>query len=181
MYELNEDIVRRVYIILNSNNYFNISSGYNIDIQFQLADKYSNKIKRPTDKDRILILKYPKINRVKGFYMMLDNYLKLEYDFDLGDYSRKNKIDILKTYVLFSLLHEYGHMIEYIKRLNLQGDYTQTEELIIMNSYYNVSKIEDINIRFNHYRRIESEANADKMAMELMKKFKKEFKIIFRS
>ena len=176
-YIIEESLLRKIFTLLNSNNYFN-SDNYEINILFEETNKFSTKIKRPDNKRRDIIIKYPKHNVDRDFYTKLESYLRMEREFDLWVYSHKANIEMITTYTLFSILHEFGHGIDYINRINNGGDYVNRDEMIELNKYWEVSKITDLNDRFIAYRKIDNEFAADNIAIRLMKDYKRELKLI---
>jgi hypothetical protein len=143
---------------------------YDISINFEEVGKFSCKIKRPTYSKREFIIKYPEQNKDKPFYDMLMEYLFVQYDFELDDWSKENDIPLLETCVLFSILHEFGHIINYINRLNQGGDLAHRTEMDELSKYWEVSKITDLKTRFTKYRQIDNEMHADEIAMMLMER-----------
>ena len=97
-------------------------------------------------------------------------YLFNQYDFELKEWSDKAGIPLLDTCILFSILHEFGHIIDYINRLNNGGDLVDRAEMNELSKYWEVSKIEDRDLRFTRYRQIDNEANADELAMMIMER-----------
>jgi hypothetical protein len=174
---IEESLMRKLFMLLNSNGHFN-SNDYEINILFQEANKFSTKFKRNEQNKRDLVIKYPKHNKDREFYTKLESYLRLEREFDLWVYSYKQQLQLIETYTLFSILHEFGHVIEYIDRINHGGDYLNRDEMIELSRYWEVSKIQDLNERFIAYRKIDKEFVADGIAIQLMNEYKKELKLI---
>lgn len=143
---------------------------YDISINFEEVGKFSCKIKRPTYSKREFIIKYPEKNKDKPFYDMLMEYLFIQYDFELSDWSEENNVPLLETCVLFSILHEFGHVINYIDRMNQGGDLAHRTEMNELSKYWEVSKITDLKTRFTKYRQIDNEMYADEIAMMLMER-----------
>ena len=178
-YKIKRKLVSEIFHLLNKNSYFK-SNDYIVNVSFEETNKFSTKIKRPSDKKRELIIKYPTQNNDREFYDKLEKYLKDEYTFDLFIYSFKNDMDMIETCTIFSILHEFGHVIEYIDRLNNGGDYLNRDEMIELSRYWEVSKIQNLDERFYYYRKIDKEAIADRNAIDIMKKFSNELKTIIR-
>ena len=143
---------------------------YDISINFEEVGKFSCKIKRPTYSKREFIIKYPEQNKNKPFYNMLMDYLFEQYDFELDNWSKENDIPLLETCVLFSILHEFGHIIDYINRINNGGDLVNRAEMDELSKYWEVSKITDLKTRFTKYRQIDNEMHADELAMMIMER-----------
>ena len=87
---------------------------------------------------------------------------------------------LLDTCVLFSILHEFGHIVDYITRLNNGGDLVNRAELDELSKYWEVSKIPNIKARFTAYRNIDNEAHADEYAMMFMERYKIELQKIMK-
>ena len=143
---------------------------YDISINFEEVWKFSCKIKRPTYSKREFIIKYSEQNKNKPFYNMLMDYLFEQYDFELDNWSKENDIPLLETCVLFSILHEFGHIIDYINRINNGGDLVNRAEMDELSKYWEVSKITDLKTRFTKYRQIDNEMHADELAMMIMER-----------
>ena len=155
--------------LLSDKGYFECPD-YDISINFEEVGKFSCKIKRPTYSKREFIIKYPEQNKNKPFYNMLMDYLFEQYDFELDNWSKENDIPLLETCVLFSILHEFGHIIDYINRINNGGDLVNRAEMDELSKYWEVSKITDLKTRFTKYRQIDNEMYADELAMMIMER-----------
>ena len=151
---------------------------YDISINFEEVGKFSCKIKRPTYSKREFIIKYPEQNKNKPFYNMLMDYLFEQYDFELDNWSKENDIPLLETCVLFSILHEFGHVINYIDRMNQGGDLAHRTEMNELSKYWEISKITDLKTRFYAYRRIDNEMYADEIAMMIMERHRHELQAL---
>ena len=177
MYIIESKLLNQILALISNENYL-ICDGYDISIIFQEVGKFSCKIKRPTYSKRQIIIKYSRNNTEKEFYNMLMDYLFTQYNFELSNWSKETNTPLLDTCVLFSILHEFGHLIDYINRLNNGGDFTNRVEMDELSKYWEVSKISDIKDRFTAYRQIDNEKNADELAMMLMKRYKDELKLL---
>ena len=170
IYEIEYCKINNIYKLLDSMGYFK-SDNYDIKFTFENTFKFGIKIKRPDYTHREMVVKYPSKNTNKEFYDMLYEYLKTEFEFDLVLYAFNNNIPVIGSYTLFSILHEFGHAIEYINRINNGGDYLDRQEMMELSKYWEVSKIEDKKERFYAYRKIDKEEIADKNAIMIMKKY----------
>lgn len=179
-YEIRENLLKDFLTVLSFDKYFK-AEGYDIKISFEETTKFSTKIKRPSNDKREIIIKYPQYNKDKEFYNMLEDYLVDEYSFDLFLYAYQNNLSLIEVYTIFSICHEFGHVIEYINRINNGGDYLNRDEMIELSKYWEVSKIENLKERFYEYRKIDKELLADTKAISLMKQYKKEFQIIMKN
>ena len=166
---IKKSLLTDILTLLNDKGYLKCPD-YDISINFEKIGKFSCKIKRPTYSKREFIIKYPEQNKEKPFYDMLMEYLFEQYDFELSDWSNKNDVPLLETCVLFSILHEFGHIINYIDRLNQGGDLAHRTEMNELSKYWEVSKITDLKTRFTKYRQIDNEMYADEIAMMLMER-----------
>ena len=166
---IKKSLLTDILSLLSDKGYLNCPD-YDISVNFEEVGKFSCKIKRPTYSKREFIIKYPEQNKDKPFYDMLMEYLFEQYDFELSDWSEKNNVPLLETCVLFSILHEFGHVINYIDRMNQGGDLAHRTEMNELSKYWEVSKITDLKTRFTKYRQIDNEMYADEIAMMLMER-----------
>ena len=166
---IKKSLLNQILVLLTDKGYLKCDD-YDISISFEEVGKFSCKIKRPSYSKREFIIKYPEKNKNREFNNMLMDYLFEQYDFELKDWSNKTGISLLETCILFSILHEFGHIIDYINRLNNGGDLVNRAEMNELSKYWEVSKIEDLKTRFTKYRQIDNEANADEMAMMIMER-----------
>ena len=166
---IKKSLLTDILSLLSDKGYLNCPD-YDISINFEEVGKFSCKIKRPTYSKREFIIKYPEQNKDKPFYDMLMEYLFIQYDFELSDWSEENNVPLLETCVLFSILHEFGHVINYIDRMNQGGDLAHRTEMNELSKYWEVSKITDLKTRFTKYRQIDNEMYADEIAMMLMER-----------
>ena len=166
---IKKSLLNQILVLLTDKGYLKCPD-YDISILFEEVGKFSCKIKRPTYSKREFIIKYPEKNKDRAFNNMLMEYLFNKYDFELKEWSDETGIPLLDTCILFSILHEFGHIIDYINRLNNGGDLVDRAEMNELSKYWEVSKIEDINLRFTRYRQIDNEANADELAMMIMER-----------
>lgn len=176
-YVIEESLMKKVFLLLNTEGYFN-SNAYIINVLFEETDKFSIKIKRPEHNKREFIIKYPHENIDRDFYKKLESYLKFEFNFDLWLYAYKNDLSTIGAYTLFSILHEFGHIIGYLDRINNGGDFINRDEMIELSKYWEVSKIKNLHERFSAYRKIDNEYIADNNALKIMKKYRNEFSLI---
>lgn len=166
---IKKPLLTDILTLLTDKGYFECPD-YDISISFEEVGKFSCKIKRPSYSKRIFIIKYSEQNKNKPFYNMLADYLFEQYDFELDDWSKENNVPLLETCVLFSILHEFGHIIDYINRLNNGGDLINRAEMNELSKYWEVSKITDLKTRFTKYRQIDNEMHADELAMMIMER-----------
>lgn len=166
---IKKSLLTNILSLLSDKGYLNCPD-YDISINFEEVGKFSCKIKRPTYSKREFIIKYPEQNKDKPFYNMLMDYLFEQYDFELDNWSKENDIPLLETCVLFSILHEFGHVINYIDRMNRGGDLAHRTEMNELSKYWEISKITDLKTRFYAYRRIDNEMYADEIAMMIMER-----------
>ena len=166
---IKKPLLTDILTLLTDKGYFECPD-YDISISFEEVGKFSCKIKRPSYSKRIFIIKYSEQNKNKPFYNMLADYLFEQYDFELDDWSKENNVPLLETCVLFSILHEFGHIIDYINRLNNGGDLVNRAEMNELSKYWEVSKITDLKTRFTKYRQIDNEMHADELAMMIMER-----------
>lgn len=166
---IKKSLLTNILSLLSDKGYLNCPD-YDISINFEEVGKFSCKIKRPTYSKREFIIKYPEQNKDKPFYDMLMEYLFVQYDFELDNWSKENAVPLLETCVLFSILHEFGHVINYIDRMNQGGDLAHRTEMNELSKYWEISKITDLKTRFYAYRRIDNEMYADEMAMMIMER-----------
>ena len=177
-YNLELKVLNQILILLSNKGYLDCPD-YELSITFEEVGKFSCKIKRPNYSKREFIIKYPKIITDKNFYDMLRDYLIEQYDFNLKEYTTE-EMSLLDTCVLFSILHEFGHIADYITRLNNGGDLVNRAELDELSKYWEVSKIPNIKARFTAYRNIDNEAHADEYAMMFMERYKIELQKIMK-
>ena len=166
---IKKSLLTDILSLLSDKGYFECPD-YDISINFEEVEKFSCKIKRPTYSKREFIIKYPEQNKNKPFYNMLMDYLFEQYDFELDNWSKENDMPLLETCVLFSILHEFGHIIDYINRINNGGDLVNRAEMDELSKYWEVSKITDLKTRFTKYRQIDNEMHADELAMMIMER-----------
>ena len=166
---IKKPLLTDILTLLTDKGYFECPD-YDISISFEEVGKFSCKIKRPSYSKRIFIIKYSEQNKNKPFYNMLADYLFEQYDFELDDWSKENNVPLLETCVLFSILHEFGHIIDYINKLNNGGDLVNRAEMNELSKYWEVSKITDLKTRFTKYRQIDNEMHADELAMMIMER-----------
>ena len=174
---IKKSLLTDILSLLSNKGYLDCPS-YDISVNFEEVGKFSCKIKRPTYSKREFIIKYPKQNKDKPFYEMLIEYLFVQYDFELSDWSEKNNVPLLETCVLFSILHEFGHVINYIDRMNQGGDLAHRTEMNELSKYWEISKITDLKTRFYAYRRIDNEMYADEIAMMIMERHRHELQAL---
>lgn len=166
---IKKSLLTDILSLLSDKGYFECPD-YDISINFEKVGKFSCKIKRPSYSKREFIIKYPEMNKDKPFYDMLMEYLFVQYDFKLDEWSKKNDVPLLETCILFSILHEFGHIINYIDRLNQGGDLAHRTEMNELSKYWEISKITDLKTRFTKYRQIDNEMYADELAMMIMER-----------
>ena len=166
---IKKPLLTDILILLTDKGYFECPD-YDISISFEEVGKFSCKIKRPSYSKRVFTIKYSEQNKNKPFYNMLMDYLFEQYDFELDNWSKENNVPLLETCVLFSILHEFGHIIDYINRLNNGGDLVNRAEMDELSKYWEVSKITDLKTRFTKYRQIDNEMHADELAMMIMER-----------
>lgn len=174
---IKKSLLANILSLLSNKGYLECPD-YDISINFEEVGKFSCKIKRPTYSKREFIIKYPEQNKNKPFYNMLMDYLFEQYDFELDNWSKENDIPLLETCVLFSILHEFGHVINYIDRMNQGGDLAHRTEMNELSKYWEISKITDLKTRFYAYRRIDNEMYADEIAMMIMERHRHELQAL---
>ena len=174
---IKKSLLTNILSLLSDKGYLNCPD-YDISINFEEVGKFSCKIKRPTYSKREFIIKYPEQNKDKQFYNMLMDYLFEQYDFELDNWSKENDIPLLETCVLFSILHEFGHVINYIDRMNQGGDLAHRTEMNELSKYWEISKITDLKTRFYAYRRIDNEMYADEIAIMIMERHRYELQAL---
>lgn len=176
-YNIDITLLSKILTLITDKGYLRCDD-YDISITFEKTPKFGCKIKRPNYSKRVIIIKYQEKNKNKEFYTMLAEYLFDQYDFELKAWADELDTTYLTACVVFSILHEFGHVIDYITRLNNGGDLVDRAEMGELSKYWEVSKIPELKQRFAAYRRISNEANADEMAMMIMERHKLELKAL---
>ncbi len=176
-YIITKKLLNQILILITDKGYLKCDD-YTISVAFEEVGKFSCKIKRPEHSKRDFVIKYPEMNKSREFDIMLSEYLFNQYDFEIDNWSKDNDVSLLEAHVIFNILHEFGHVIDYINRLNNGGDLVNRAEMNELSKYWEVSKIEDREKRFYAYRRIDNEAHADEIAMMIMERHKHELRAL---
>lgn len=112
-----------------------------------------------------------------GIFKDIDNFgTKLywffleEYKFDILKYANDIEVSFEEVMVVFSLLHELGHMKQCLRDINKYGDFVSA--IVEIKERNEVNDLENDIERFLAYRRMNTETYADKNAIMMMKKYK---------
>jgi hypothetical protein len=112
-----------------------------------------------------------------GIFKDIDNFgTKLywffleEYKFDMLKYANDIEVSFEEVMVVFSLLHELGHMKQCLRDINKYGDFISA--IVEIKERNEVNDLENDIERFLAYRRMNTETYADKNAIMMMKKYK---------
>lgn len=93
-----------------------------------------------------------------------------EYKFDMLKYANDIEVSFEEVMVVFSLLHELGHMKQCLRDINKYGDFISA--IVETKERNEVNDLENDIERFLAYRKMTTETYADKNAIMMMKKYK---------
>lgn len=93
-----------------------------------------------------------------------------EYKFDMLKYANDIEVSFEEVMVVFSLLHELGHMKQCLRDINKYGDFISA--IVEIKERNEVNDLENDIERFLAYRKMTTETYADKNAIMMMKKYK---------
>lgn len=93
-----------------------------------------------------------------------------EYKFDMLKYANDLEVSFEEVMVVFSLLHELGHMKQCLRDINKYGDFVSA--IIEIKERNKINDLENDVERFLAYRKMVTETYADQNAIMMMKKYK---------
>ena len=93
-----------------------------------------------------------------------------EYKFDMLKYANDIEVSFEEVMVVFSLLHELGHMKQCLRDINRYGDFISA--IVEIKERNEINDLENDIERFLAYRKMVTETYADQNAIMMMKKYK---------
>ena len=112
-----------------------------------------------------------------GIFKDIDNFgTKLywffleEYKFDMLKYANDIEVSFEEVMVVFSLLHELGHMKQCLRDINKYGDFISA--IVETKERNKINNLKNDEERFLAYRKMVTETYADQNAIMMMKKYK---------
>lgn len=152
-----KDVIGEIFTLVKEEN--NLSKDFTIDV-FQANDEDFCFL---TDEDRLCLPYYLNIENDSNFRKVILN----KYNFDVLNYYEELTKE--QNDLVFSLLHELGHMVQMLELADDFEDYDDTDfdlRCEILENY------EDEYEREIAYRNLNSEEYADQFAINMINKYK---------